>query len=330
MKKGLVILFIVIIASVLTGCSSFDEDMAEQTPADITSNFSKQCFKTDEKSLPYWLYIPDDAHEGMPLIVILHSSYLKADPEMSDEENLDKMTLTSVKDIPVYMYNGELGAIPAYVIMPQTPPASCGWARRGEELAALVDSCCNEYGVDRERVSLIGYSMGGTGALELASAYPETFRRAAVIAGGLDGVTNSTIPYIKGEGRMEFSDEHYPELRVPKKKDPSVYEPEKMKFAYGDKSSTVFTATAEEKAAAARFEAERVADVAKKLDLGGVKVRILIGADDTDVSAAVSEGLSQNVDKDLLRCDIIKNCDHGEILKIFLEKKAEILEFLTK
>ena len=340
MKKALVILLVTVIVLSVAAVAAVmhfnavsfktDADTEEEMPVDVTDNFSKQYWQTGDKTLPYWLYVPDGAHKDMPLIVMLHSSYLKADPKISDEENLDNMVNTSVDDIPVYMYNGKLGALPAYVIMPQTPPASCGWAKRGEEMVALVESCCKEYGIDREWISLIGYSMGGTGALELASAYPETFRYASVVAGGLDGVTNSIIPYIKGEGRMKLSDELYPELRVPKKNDPSVYEPEKMKFAYGDKSSTVFTATAEEKAAAARFEAERIADVAQKLDLGGVNTWLLIGADDTDVSTTVSEGLSRNVGEDLLRCDIIKNCDHGEILKIFLEKKGEILEFLTK
>ena len=309
------------------------DDVAVNTPdvnvdKSLASLFTKQSYSGAAGELSYWLHTPENATEKMPLIVVLHSSLVKSEDTLSATDNLDVMIDPAKKDITSYIYNGKFGEIPAYIIMPQTSSASCGWAKRGAELTALIEDCCVKYNIDRQRVNLVGYSMGGTGALELAAAYPQVFNRAMIIAGGLDGVTNNIIPYVKGEGRMKLGGDFFPELRIPDQNEPSSYEPEMMKFAYAAETDPAFTVSTEEKSAAGRFKDKRISDVSASLSSGDVSTWFIIGSNDSEVSPAVSTELSQRLDSDLSRCDIINGCGHSGILSICLEKNQEIIDFL--
>ena len=182
-----------------------------------TGKFSKQYqyrYKyTDEndkvqkpvvKTLPFWLYEPKNStNEKLPLIVVLHSSHVRIDSELGgSSENLDNMVGSMIyDDFTKYIFNGEFGDIPAYIVMPQTTtdPNGTRWTKRGTEIINLITACKQKYkDGDTSLISdvcLLGYSMGGTGAWEMVSAYPEIFKRVITVAGGLDGVTNTNKPY---------------------------------------------------------------------------------------------------------------------------------------
>lgn len=53
---------------------------------------------------------------------------------------------------------------------------------------ALVESMCEAHAIDRDRIYLIGLSMGGYGVWELATRHPETYACAAPICGGGDAM----------------------------------------------------------------------------------------------------------------------------------------------
>ena len=171
-----------------------------------TGKFSKQYqyrYKyTDEngttqkpivKTLPFWLYEPKNTeNKKLPLVVVLHSSHVKIDSELGgSSENLDNMVQTMIyDDFPKFIYDGKFGDIPAYIVMPQTGGESNGWSSRGAEIVNLVTACKQKYYNLIGDVCLLGYSLGGTGAWELASAYPEVFQRVLSVAGGLDKGTD--------------------------------------------------------------------------------------------------------------------------------------------
>jgi predicted peptidase len=73
-------------------------------------------------------------------------------------------------------------AIPFIALSPQCPRGSTfsseGMAAR---LAVLVEETGSAFRVDRARVSLTGFSMGGNGAWDLAAARPELFSRLAPV-----------------------------------------------------------------------------------------------------------------------------------------------------
>jgi predicted peptidase len=71
----------------------------------------------------------------------------------------------------------------AVVVAPDCPAAS--WADPSAERAvlALLERVRTEFAIDRQKILVVGYSMGGGGAWYLASRHPELFSGAIVIAG---------------------------------------------------------------------------------------------------------------------------------------------------
>jgi predicted peptidase len=72
-------------------------------------------------------------------------------------------------------------ALPFILVAPQVPDGEI-WT--SPALAALLDRLATELRVDPDRVYLTGLSMGGFGAWELATAYPERFAAVVSISGG--------------------------------------------------------------------------------------------------------------------------------------------------
>ncbi len=128
-------------------------------------------------SMGYLLYTPAGAQAGMPLIVYLHGGHGKGS---------DLSVLTGTDGFPQYLADGLLGEVPAYVLIPQLPADQRGWKPAAEALMQLIDRVCEEKQIDRSRISLTGHSMGGTGAWELALAYPDVFSRIAPMSGSVD------------------------------------------------------------------------------------------------------------------------------------------------
>lgn len=131
----------------------------------------------------YLLYTPADAVKDMPLIVYLHGGSGKGN-------NLS--LLIADDSFPKYLVNGELGEIPACVIIPQMPSDIKGWTYIGESIIELINSVCQRYDIDTDRISLTGNSMGGTGTWELAIKYPQLFSCIAPLSGAVQK-THSNI-----------------------------------------------------------------------------------------------------------------------------------------
>lgn len=126
--------------------------------------------------LRYLLYVPDNAEEPMPLVVYLHGGSGRGD---------DPEKLLEIDGFPQYLAQGKLGDVRAYVLMPQLPSDTAGWAEAGESVMKLIDNVCETYAVDADRISLTGHSMGGTGTWALAAAYPQRFSCAAPLSGSV-------------------------------------------------------------------------------------------------------------------------------------------------
>ena len=81
---------------------------------------------------------------------------------------------------------GSLAKLPAIVVAPLCPPSPDGprntkweWKPLGE----VVREISKKYRVDEKNRSVIGFSMGGSGAWELPSYEPKLFSKCVVIAG---------------------------------------------------------------------------------------------------------------------------------------------------
>ena len=138
-------------------------------------SFEAQIIKTVR--LNYLLFLPegysDDGEGKWPLILFLHG--------MGERGNdLEKLKVHGISKIVEQKRD-----FPFIAVSPQCPDTSF-WTVEMESLNALLDEIVKKYAVDENRIYLTGLSMGGYGAWNLATAYPDRFAAIAPICGGGD------------------------------------------------------------------------------------------------------------------------------------------------
>ncbi|MBQ3183444.1 MAG: hypothetical protein IJB57_07225 [Clostridia bacterium] len=284
-----------------------------------------------EKVLPYWFYEPyNPSGEQMPLIVVLHGSLtkqnLKPSLGLGIGENLDFMVKSfNDAEFPRWFYDGDLGHLPAYIVMPQTSGDSFGWASRGEEIIGLINDIKEAFKKNYQslisEVYIVGYSSGATGAWELAALYPDVFSKIVAVAGGLHGCTDNIKPYVistSGGGRADLSNylgEDYSSLSV----DGTL-----MKSRYTTKSGYQTVEDTDEDSLSGKFIDARIEDVASKLK--DKKIFVLIGTDDKEVNTYVSTSLYKKITE--VEYSGETGQSHSSILKVAKSKIDEIIAFL--
>ncbi len=115
-------------------------------------------------TLPYKIHVPHsaDSPAGLPLIVHLHGSGQNNDA--AAEETLALLS--------------KLAGSEAIIVYPMSPTA---W--RGPLVGELIDKIIVKYPVDHDRVSLLGFSMGGIGAWTVALDQPGRFSCVVPVGG---------------------------------------------------------------------------------------------------------------------------------------------------
>ena len=119
----------------------------------------------------YVCFLPkgyDGQPKFWPLIIFLHGA--------SRDEDLGK-----VKRFGPIKYGLDHDDFPFIVVAPAT---SRGWSP--DRLNTLLDKVQTRYRVDRNRIYLTGYSMGGHATWTMAAAYPNRFAAIAPVAGAGD------------------------------------------------------------------------------------------------------------------------------------------------
>ena len=84
---------------------------------------------------------------------------------------------------PKYLRDGLLRDVPAYIVMPQLTAGR--WSDRVDTVYALVSELATQFQIDPASISLTGHSLGGSGAWELAAAFPGFFSRVAPLSGAV-------------------------------------------------------------------------------------------------------------------------------------------------
>ena len=148
--------------------------------ANMPASFQARSMATDElDDFRYWLYTPENPTENMPLIVYLHGASGRGE---------DLNLVVADADFPKYLRSGELGNVPAYVLIPQLPSEMRGWSEISDSLYSLIEKTIDEFSLDEENISLAGFSLGGTATWELAAESPDLFVRIAPLSGSARGV----------------------------------------------------------------------------------------------------------------------------------------------
>ena len=125
-----------------------------------------------EEGYDFWLYLPDSYEnaEELPLVMFLHGKSLSGD---SLEMVLQYGSIHA-------LFKGR--AINAIVVAPQ---AQTAWEPK--RVMALYDWLDDHYKVDTNRFYVLGMSMGGYGAMDVATEYPDRVAAAMAMCGGASG-----------------------------------------------------------------------------------------------------------------------------------------------
>ena len=151
-----------------------EEPLPPATPPAESSQLEKFFEKeiTVTARYKYLLALPEGYDTGTqrwPLILFLHGA------------GESGKVLAKVKvHGPPKMIEEKTREFPCIVVSPQS--SGRGW--NPDYLGALLDSICETYRVDPERIYLTGLSMGGYGTWMLAAAQPDRFAAIVPICGG--------------------------------------------------------------------------------------------------------------------------------------------------
>ena len=122
----------------------------------------------------YWVYTPENIKPGLPLVVYLHSSAGMINSALRESEC----------GLPSLIISGDVPAPEAIVLVPQHPGLfEDTWSTVLSSVIACVDKVADEYEVDRSRIALTGFSLGGIGMWDLVVAKPGVYSRLLCIDG---------------------------------------------------------------------------------------------------------------------------------------------------
>lgn len=132
--------------------------------------------KRDRKTdllINYYVYEPPGLEEGLPLVVYLHGSGERGDYALDSS-------------LPLYVHTGDVICGHALLLVPQLPRTLTRWSYVESTLIEIIADVIGRYGADESRVALVGYSLGGLGAWDLAGHYPGRFTRVMIVAGRIN------------------------------------------------------------------------------------------------------------------------------------------------
>lgn len=145
-------------------------------------------------ALPYRLARPAAlsaaSGERFPLVVILHGAGQRGTDNEAQTHSI----------VPVFLSAENRARHPAFVVAPQCPPdvkwTGINWQQlppapqtpeptsAARLVLELIGKLCADLPVDRDRVYLVGVSMGGSGAWDIATRHPDRFAGAIILCGG--------------------------------------------------------------------------------------------------------------------------------------------------
>lgn len=153
-------------------------------------------FQLDGARLPYRLLAPASVDKGKkyPLVVILHGA-----GERGTDNKKQLLWFWNEKK-PSVLTRPEVAAAGAFVIVPQCPEGKrfveVPWEKGSYKspaiseplklTLALVDSFVKDRPIDRDRVYVVGMSMGGYGAFDAVQRRPDMFAACVSICGAGD------------------------------------------------------------------------------------------------------------------------------------------------
>ena len=127
--------------------------------------------------MPYLLIRPENVNpnEKLPVLVYLHGLYQRgSNPDLLESKEYDPA---------VIMKKWNLKNFRGYIICPQLPSGG-SWCRKQTEKSVrnVLKEFQSTHNVDKDNISLIGFSLGGAGALYLANEMSDVFKKAVTLS----------------------------------------------------------------------------------------------------------------------------------------------------
>ena len=144
--------------------------MRKQTPF-VPPNVDTRFLETaGEPDIAYSILVPDDysSAKPVPLILALHFS---GDPEGAGRGVLEMLVAQAFE---------KFGAV---LIAPDSQGGNWSSAANDRAVNRLMQEIQKQFNIDRRRVAVTGFSMGGTGAWQFGLKYAERFSAIIPIAG---------------------------------------------------------------------------------------------------------------------------------------------------
>lgn len=141
--------------------------------------------------LKYYLYIPKNATDNMPMVVWLHGAGIMKNKQKITDDDCIK-----------YLMNAGKESIPAYVLIPYIDHEDTKLRGSISAIATLINKIASEYCVDQKRISGIGISNSASGLVVLAHTYPEIFSCIVPISASPKEGINLEDKYLKTLSKM--------------------------------------------------------------------------------------------------------------------------------
>lgn len=188
-----------------------------------TAEFIKGKYEdpNSEHYMDYYVYMPANAEDNMPLIVFLHGDGHVANPESLKTCGPVEKTQS--------IYGEEF---PFIMLLPCTrEPSWQGWI--SEVLKGLIDDTVESYNIDKDHIIITGHSRGAIGTWSMVSDYADYFSAAVPVSCATDihseSFVNVPVWAICGECIDDY-DTYYDWMK---------YQVEKINNAGGDAKITI-------------------------------------------------------------------------------------------
>src|SRR5262249_42063894 len=123
-----------------------------------------------EEPLSYSISVPDSytRAKAIPLVLALHFG---GDPEGAGRAVLEVLVAQG------------LAGLGAVMVAPDSRGGAWNSAANEHAVNLLLENVLNNYNIDRKKIAVTGFSMGGTGAWYYGLKYPDRFSAVIPIAG---------------------------------------------------------------------------------------------------------------------------------------------------
>jgi len=147
---------------------------AEGDPAVLTPGLRTMILpRVDKAAIHYAISIPANYSPDKPVPLILALHFGVRDGEAAG----------AGRDVVRILVGPALAELGAIIVAPDSLRGDWSTPENEEGVTELLDMVVRRYAIDKKRVVVTGYSMGGTGSWHFAEKFPERFSAVVAVAG---------------------------------------------------------------------------------------------------------------------------------------------------